>query len=325
MARRPRQDAPGIAHHVMVRGIERRRIFLGDVDRRDFVERLDQLLPEEQWRCFAWALMPNHVHLVLQSAHGGLSRLMARLNTGYARSFNLRHTRAGYLFQNRFKSRLVKDDRDLMGLVLYVHRNPITAGLVDSVEELERDPWCGYGALLGVRPARSFESVPATLQLFAEHSDEARRRIRARMSAPTLSADDDSRGNVPDANTRVVPAKATESDHARSFVPRGKTRRIEILADQDAAEHLHTLANEVSRRLGIPVAEICSATLRRSPARARAAIAYLAVMELGIPGRVTAEVLGISPSAVSHALRRGKAVAKQEHLSIVCKPNRRKK
>jgi REP element-mobilizing transposase RayT len=312
----------------MVRGIERRRIFLGDVDRRDFVERLDRLLLEEQWRCFAWALMPNHVHLVLQGAHGGLSRLMARLNTGYARSFNLRHTRVGYLFQNRFKSRLVKDDRDLMGLVLYVHRNPLAAGLVDSLAELERDPWCGYGALLGVRPARSFESVPAALALFAEHSEEARRRIRARMIDPTPSFDDradDSHGDVSHARTRPAPAAANASDRARSVAPSGKTRRIEIWADQDAAEQLHSLAREVSRWLGVPVAEICSATVRRGPARARAAIAYLAVMELGIPGRVTAEVLGISPSAVSHALRRGKAITEKARLYTVRKPNRQRK
>ncbi len=175
MARAPRLDAPGAAHHVMVRGIEGRRIFLGDDDRRDFVKRLDRLLPAEQWRCFAWALLPNHVHLVLQGARGGLSRLMARLNTGYARSFNLRHARTGYLFQNRFKSRLLEDEQDLMGLVLYVHRNPLGAGLVDSIEALERDPWCGHGALVGIRPPRLFESVTAALALFADRTEEARR------------------------------------------------------------------------------------------------------------------------------------------------------
>jgi hypothetical protein len=65
---------------------------------------------------------------------------MARLNRDNARSFNLRYSRAGYLFQNRFKFR-VKDDRDLMGLVLYLRRTPLSAGLVDSVEDLERNPW----------------------------------------------------------------------------------------------------------------------------------------------------------------------------------------
>jgi len=92
--RGPRLDAPGVAHHVMIRGIEKRRIFLSDDDRSDFVERLGRLLPEEMWRCFAWALMPNHVHLVLQGTTGRLSRLMARLNTGYAKGFNQRHRRS---------------------------------------------------------------------------------------------------------------------------------------------------------------------------------------------------------------------------------------
>ena len=105
MARIARIDAAGAAHHVMVRGIERRQIFLDGEDRRDFVARLERLLPEEGWSGFAWVLMPNHVHLVLQGCAGGLSRLMARLDTGYAVSFNRRHQRSGYVFQNRFKSR----------------------------------------------------------------------------------------------------------------------------------------------------------------------------------------------------------------------------
>ena len=149
MARTGRLDAPRVAHHVMMRGIERRRIFRGDEDRLDFLARLDRLLPEEGWRCFAWVVMPNHVHLVIQSARGGLSRLMARLNTGYARGFNLRHGRSGYLFQNRFKSRIVCDEADLVGLVVYVLRNPLEAQLVSSPRELEAYRWCGLGALMG--------------------------------------------------------------------------------------------------------------------------------------------------------------------------------
>ena len=103
MARVARVVGGGVAQHVMVRGIERRRIFRDDLDRRDFVARLDRILPEEGWSCFAWALMPNHVHMVMQGSGRNLSRVMARLGTGYARGFNARHGRSGHLFQNRFK------------------------------------------------------------------------------------------------------------------------------------------------------------------------------------------------------------------------------
>jgi len=132
MARQPRDDAPGVAHHVMIRGIERRAIFVDDTDREDFLVRLARLALELGFLVFAWVLMPNHVHLVVRSAHAHISRLMSRLGTGYARRFNERHERVGHLFENRFRSRRVMDDADLLGLVLYVTRNPKTLALFDA-------------------------------------------------------------------------------------------------------------------------------------------------------------------------------------------------
>ncbi len=317
MAREPRLDAPGAAHHVMVRGIEGGRIFFGEDDRRDFVERLDLLLPEAQWRCFAWALVPNHAHLVVQGARGGLSRLMARLNTGYARRFNLRHEREGYLFQNRFKSRLVEDDWDLMALVLYVHRNRLAAGLVSSVEALERDRWCGYGALVGMRPPRPFESVGATLALFADQPDEARWRLRARMSDPDASGAD---GSLDHGLAECGGAASGATQGRDPGAGRGADsggRDIEVPRVKEPGERMGALLAGVSRWLGVPTADICCASPRRLPARARAAVAHLAIQELGLPGRSVAATLGISASAVSHALRRGKAVAQEERLRVV--------
>jgi REP element-mobilizing transposase RayT len=301
----------------MVRGIEGRRIFVRDDDRRDFVARLGRLLPEARWRCFAWVLMPNHVHLVLQGSGGGLSRLMARLNTGYARGFNLRHDRKGYLFQNRFKSRLVDDDRDLMGLVLYVHRNPLASRLVDSMHSLERDPWCGHGALVGARAPRPFESVETTLALFAERPDEARRRVRTWMGDPDSFgftgamelAREERAGAARDA-ARCSAARATV--HAGCY---GRT--IAVPNGENPAARVRALVAAVSRRLGVPTVAICSASPRRGPARARAAVAYLAVEQLGLSGSAVAATLGISASAVSHALRRGRSVAEQEQLHVV--------
>jgi len=67
MARQARIDAPGALHHIICRGIERRPIFKDDRDRSDFVGRLSVLLPETATRCYAWALLPNHTHLLLKT------------------------------------------------------------------------------------------------------------------------------------------------------------------------------------------------------------------------------------------------------------------
>ena len=316
MPRGPRRDAPGCAHHVMLRGIEGCRIFLGDDDRLEFLKRLEHLLPEGRWRCFAWALMPNHVHLVLGSPDGGLSRLMARLNTGYARSFNRRHRRNGYLFENRFKSRLAEDDVDLMGLVVYTHRNPLAAGLVDSVEALERYPWCGYPALVGHRAPLAFESINASLSLFAEDEAVARRCLRASMlrraSEPTSAARSckGQRREMP-----VFPPPAWQ-EPASPGESRGRSKRIEVQAGRDAPLTIAELITKVSRIFGVSRDEVCSPCQRRAAARARATVAHLAVEKLGLPGMVVAAALRVSPSAVSHALRRGRAVVEEERIRL---------
>ncbi len=130
MPRKARIDAPGALHHIIVRGIERRNIFLDDVDRENFLARLGAVIEDTQTACFAWALIPNHVHLLLRTGDGPISRVMQRLLTGYAVSFNRRHRRHGHLFQNRYKSILCQEDAYLLELVRYIHLNPLRAKMV---------------------------------------------------------------------------------------------------------------------------------------------------------------------------------------------------
>jgi REP element-mobilizing transposase RayT len=312
MARAGRLDAPGVAHHVVMRGIERRRIFRGDEDRLDFLARLDRLLPEEGWSCFAWVLMPNHVHLVIQSAEGGLSRLMARLNTGYARGFNLRHGRSGYLFQNRFKSRIVRDEADLIGLVVYVLRNPLEARLVSSPHELEAYPWCGLGALLGSRPARPFEAPSACLSLFGSDRQSARQRLRRWVSgsegAPCVaSAASGLAQEPPDASAGV----ARLSDARRP-----SEIRLTASATSDDADLLARVIDEVSLGLGALPDVVRSPGARGISAEARSIIASIAVDQLGFRRREVGDRLGISPTAVSHAARRGRSLLRRRRIRV---------
>ena len=101
MPRKARIDAPGALHHIIVRGIERRRIFSDDQDRDNFIERLGDIVTETQTGCFAWALIPNHAHILLRTGQTPIATVMRRLLTGYAVSYNRRHRRHGHLFQNR--------------------------------------------------------------------------------------------------------------------------------------------------------------------------------------------------------------------------------
>jgi REP element-mobilizing transposase RayT len=276
MARRPRDDAPGAAHHVMVRGIDRLPIFLDDADREDFLRRLSRLISELGFLCFAWALMPNHVHLVIRSGQVRISQLMARLGTGYARRFNERHDRVGHLFQNRFRSRCVVDDADLVGLVLYVTRNPLEAGLVADVRALEHFPWCGLGALLGHGSPRPFEAISETLALFGADQQEARQDLRSRLDGPepAVPPTPTSVETTPSAPVLVAPI-------GFDALMRGVCDRFRVTGD------------ELRSRC-------------RSPhlAAARSALARRAAAELGLAGAEIARRLGITRAAVSVLLAR---------------------
>jgi REP element-mobilizing transposase RayT len=270
-------DATGVAQHVMVRGIEGRRIFCDDVDREDFVERLDRLVPELGFLCYAWAFLPNHAHLVLQTGPVPLSRLMARLGTGYARRFNERHERSGHLFQNRFRSRVVEADRDLLGVVLYVHRNPLEAGLVRGGGALERFPWCGHGGLTGARRPYPFESPSETLALLARDPQEAIHRLRRRMS-----------------ETAEEPPLA---------LPAGKpSRPATPQLARDSSPAIDRLIAETCARYGLHQTELLRGRRTRKRAAARREIASRAVLEAGLSGSEVARALRVSDSTVSRAL-----------------------
>jgi REP element-mobilizing transposase RayT len=177
MPRQARIDAPGAVHHVIVRGIERRKIFGDNQDRDNWIERLGAILKETGTPCFAWALMSNHVHLLLRTGLAPLSTVMRRLLTGYAVSFNQCYGRHGQLFQNRYKSILWQEDPYLKELVGYIHLNALRVGLVADMVGLDRYPFSGHSALMGLQD-RPWQDTDYVLSLFSKRKSTARRRCR---------------------------------------------------------------------------------------------------------------------------------------------------
>ncbi len=108
---------PGVLHHVIIRGIEKRKIFRKVADLYDFIDRLEQLVPATQTVCYTWASMSNHAHFLFRSGPVGMARLMRRLLSGYAVSLNQRYKHHGQLFQNRYKSIICQEDTYLKELV----------------------------------------------------------------------------------------------------------------------------------------------------------------------------------------------------------------
>jgi len=276
----------------MMRGIERRTIFLDDRDRHDFLERLCELLPEEGLRCFGWALMPSHVHLLVRTGPVPLSHVMRRLNTGYATRFNKRHERSGYLFQNRFKSRLAVDDADLMNLVRYVNGNPLKDGLVHSVAELAGYEWSGFGALEGSRGAFPFESVDPVLRMFGPTPDAARASLRTWMGEPLAKTKD--------------PADAA---HAPLEAP------AQLLGEPSAPSRtFEEVLERVCTHYDLLALELIGADKRRIVVRARAALCFLASSEIGMSAAELSRRIGVDRSAIGRCIRRGRSIVREEGL-----------
>ena len=308
MPRGPRVDGPGCLHHVMLRGIERRRIFHDDRDRRDLLNRLSQILPEAGMSCYAWALMPNHVHLVLRTGQIPVATVMARVNTGYALRFNRRHARVGYLFQGRYKSLLVEREAYLLALVRYVHLNPLRAGIVSSLEALGRHRWTGHAMLLGNRVAH-FQDAQGILAQFGETTDEARRRLLEWMrdeSASNVGIPE--RLRAPEAEWLGAPGTRSEGRTSGAMAPHaGRVRRRRRLSAEPESS-LPELISRVCLRRGVLVSEILARVKSRPVANARAEIVYRACAELGLAGVAVARALGLSKGGVSQARVRGRTL-----------------
>lgn len=156
MARPLRLEFAGALYHVTARGNAQANIFVDDVDRSQFLDLLGIEITQQGWRCFAYCLMDNHYHLLIETPEANLVAGMRHFNGVYTQRFNRRHSRAGHLFQGRYKSIVV--DKESYGLELcrYLVLNPVRARMVKQPENWQ---WSSYCATAGKAPAPSWLEV----------------------------------------------------------------------------------------------------------------------------------------------------------------------
>jgi REP-associated tyrosine transposase len=310
MPRQPRIDHPGLLQHVIVRGIERTEIFLDDVDRQRFVDRFSQLLVETGTECYAWALIPNHFHLLLRCHRSELSHFMRRLLTGHAVYFNRRHNRSGHLFQNRYKSIVCEEESYLLELIRYLHLNPLRAGLLSEFGELDRYPWCGHAVLLGKR-ILSGQVVDDILKRFGKQVNTARRNYR-QFVADGLTmgkkvdpvARDPGRIQASDAGAERNEDSDDRILGSDEFV-RDLRERAALREDSLSPISLDELQKGVAECFGLKPDAFGRRGRQNEPSSARALFCYLAVTKLRCSGVEVGQMLGIGGSSVSRAVRRG--------------------
>ena len=323
MPRGPRLDAPGVLHHVMARGLDRQFIFRDDRDRDDFVGRLARLAEAGALAIYAWALLPNHFHLLVRTGNRSLPRSMRSLLTGYAGVFNRRHRRSGHLFQNRYKSIVVEEEPYFLELVRYLHRNPLRAGVVATLHELARYPYSGHAALVGAQEYQ-WQDTQTVLRRFSSRLREARARYQA------FVAQGAKRGRQPELMggglirsaggwVAVQELRRGREGYASDERILGGTDFVtQVLQEMEKAEtrrahatwrtmDAQRLIAKVAQAEGVMGERLRGGGRPRVTSRVRGGIAYLWIECLGRSGRQLANELGIRPESVLRAARRGKA------------------
>jgi len=319
MPRQARLDAPGTLHHVMIRGIERANIFRDDKDRERFVSRVGEIGTATGTRIVAWALMDNHVHLLLFSGSSGLPRFMRRLLTGYAMWFNRRHQRAGHLFQNRYKSIVCEEERYLLELVRYIHLNPLRSHSVQSLEELDRYPWSGHGVLVG-KIRHDWQEKEYVLNQFGRVGKQSIRAYRKFIEEgkglgrrPELVGGGLVRSLGGWSRVLSMRGRGEEAEHDSRILGSGDFVQV-VMRDVEekiarqvrsrGTKSIEQILQRMYRESGVSEKEVRSGSQRRRVSEVRAEIAFYLSREMGISMAEIARRLGVGTSAIAMVIRR---------------------
>jgi REP element-mobilizing transposase RayT len=291
-------EYPGGIYHVTARGNAGTAIYLDESDRGTFLDLLGREVEQQGWRCFAFCLMDNHYHLLLQTPEANLSRGMRRLNGVYTQRFNRRHRRTGHLLQGRFKSIVIDKDSYLKELCRYVVLNPVRAGMVRSTKDWR---WSSYRVTAGQTNTPKWLDVQAVLALFDTERKTACQLYRRFVSE----------GKGASSPWQAVKGQIFLGDEA--FLEEMQRRlRGQTIANVPKQQTQPTRLGqaEVLRRVSEAYQTEQQAILTRSHPDAYQCAAWLLRRAANLPLRQVAELFGVSSSRISHIQRQHETAEK---------------
>ncbi|MGE5396828.1 MAG: transposase [Chitinophagales bacterium] len=148
MVRQARQRCESGIYHIVLRGINRGDIFYDEYDMLRFLETLARKKEDDEYELHGYCLMSNHIHLLVREFGDPVSRIMSRIGTSYAKWYNQKYDRSGHVFQGRYGSECIKDDKYLFTVIRYIHNNPVKSGMVSEAEAYR---WSSIHAYYGDR------------------------------------------------------------------------------------------------------------------------------------------------------------------------------
>ena len=325
MPRQARLDAPGTLHHVILRGIEKKKIVDDRHDRKTFIEFMGRTALENDIKIYAWALMTNHAHILLKSGKKGLSQYLRRFLTRYAMAYNRRHKRHGYLFQNRFKSIVCEEDAYFQELVRYIHLNPIRAKMIKTLSELDAYAYCGHSCLMG-NIKYEWQDWVYVLKWFGKREDDRKKAYRQYI------ADEINQGSRPElvggnlirsigkwsnvSTLRADPERDKGKNDPRILGSADFVERVMREADEQIKHQIpvNKIKEKIQERIEricktekVPIQELRSSSRRGKLPQIRAKIALSLVKEYGVSLAELGRQLGVTTAAVSRMLSKHEA------------------
>jgi len=284
------------------------------------LDRLGKILNESGSDCYAWVLMDNHFHLLLRTGEVPLAKTMNRLLTSFATRFNLRHQRSGHLFQNRYKSIVIHEERYLATLIAYIHLNPIRAGLISTMADLSGYRWSGHRAMIGVE-RYSWQDRDFVLDCLGgrqAYLDYLHAVVNQDIS--NLDGGGAKRRHAIDRQPNTENDARSNDDRilgSPTFV-----KSLSKLKDNGDQDQRHTdvdgLLAAVCEYFDVTQVEMRSRARSKRLGQARAIFATLAAKN-GLAGVEIAKTLNISPPAVTKAMARGKPLLTGTSLTKLTK------
>jgi REP element-mobilizing transposase RayT len=200
MARKPRIEYEGALYHVITRGNQRQRVFKDVEDHQRYLKILADYKVRYEYTLYAYVLMSNHVHLLIETRETPLSKILQGINQSYTMYFNRRYGTVGHLFQGRYKAILCDKDAYLLSLIKYIHLNPVRIGVV---KEVGKYPWSSHRDYIGRAEGERIGVVDTeqVLGMFSEDKGRARRAYRVYMGEKEAIRSQKSRGVRPQHST----------------------------------------------------------------------------------------------------------------------------
>lgn len=231
MPRRARERSESGIYHVVLRGVNRGKIFCDEEDNRYFLETVLRKKSEGQFDVYGYCLMVNHVHLLLKEKRDEIGRIMSRIGTSYAWWYNKKYNRSGHVFQGRYGSECVENDSYLLTVIRYIHNNPVKAKMVGEAEEY---PWSSIHAYYG--GVDIFDGLTASefiLEMIHENRKEAIEGFRSfmKMENQDKCLDDENRSCKTDEELKAEIESRMNGAPIKSLLTMERGKQKEILRE----------------------------------------------------------------------------------------------